>query len=124
MDKKIVAQSSFGLLLFSALLALSFRFDQNGLVFLIATPWRWLIWVGMAAAALVLLLGGGKLLSRSQLLAVGILYSLTPFACTFIHAQKVSFIILQGHLSLAVCNWGIAAIALSLFFFKPKPLNQ
>ena len=123
MDKKIVAQSSFGLLLFSVLLALSFRFDQNGLVFLIATPWRWLIWVGMAAAALVLLMGG-KLLSRSQLLAVGILYSLTPFACTFIHAQQVSFIILQGHLGLAVCIWAIAAIALSLFFFKPKPLNQ
>ncbi|MBK9490896.1 MAG: hypothetical protein IPO07_20500 [Haliscomenobacter sp.] len=55
--QKIVAQSSFGLLVFSVLLALSFRFDHDGLVFLIATPWRWLIWVGMAAAALVLLMG-------------------------------------------------------------------
>ena len=122
MDKKIVAQSSFVLLVFSALLALSFRFDQHGLVFLVATPWRWLIWVGIAAATLTLLMGGGKLLSSSRLLAVGILYTLTPFACTFIHTQKVSFIILQGHLGLAVCIWAIAAIAFSLFFFKPKQI--
>lgn len=115
----MLSRTAFGTLIFMALLALGFWFKSGNLVFLVSAAPAWLLGLGIALSALLLLFTGQKLNSR-QLIAIGILYVLTPFACYSTSNNGAHFIILENHLRVALGLWAIAAIAWSMFFFQNK----
>lgn len=118
-DNKLASRVSFGMLVFTALLAISFRFDAGQVVFLASSSLNWFIGLGIALGALALLLSG-KTFTNRQLMAIGVLYAVIPFSFYFNPSNGINFIILQNHLGIALGLWSIASVALSMVYFQYK----
>ncbi len=118
----MVSRISFGILIFTALLAISFRFKAGQMVFLADSSLSWLIGVGIALGALALLFAG-KTFHHKQLMALGVLYAITPLSVCSNPTTGFRFIILQDHLGIALGLWAIASLAWSMFFFKTRNLE-
>lgn len=116
-------QFAFGLMIFAALFALSFRFDPTGIEFLVATPMNGWIW-GILIGATLLLLFSKTAFRKKHLFALGTLYLLVPFSFYFSQQNDLQFIILQDNVKLACWMWVIAAISWGMYFSSENQFQE
>ena len=119
MDNKSKASYALGVLIFIALLPLSFHANEQGFTFLINSPYAGVIWIGFGLAGLVLGPLGNDL-SADKLLAVAILYSIFPLTVYGSESRGLQFIFLAQHIEFAIAYWALASLAWGRYFFSFK----
>ena len=123
MSNKSKASYTLGVLIFIALLPLSFYANAQGFTFLINSQYAWVIWIGIGVAGLVLGPWSNDL-SSDKLLAMGILYSILPLTVYGGESRGLQFIFLAQHIEFAIGYWVLASLAWGRYFFSLKAINN
>lgn len=123
MDNKSKTSYALGVLIFIALLPLSFYANEQGFTFLIDSPYAGLIWIGFGVAGLVLGLLGNNF-SANKLLAVGILYAIFPLTVYGSESRGLQFVFIAQHIEFAIGYWTLASLALSRYFLSFKAIKS
>lgn len=123
MDKKSKASYTLGVLIFIALLPLSFYANEQGSAFLINSVYASIIWVGFGLAGLILGLLGNDL-SVDKLLAVAILFAILPLTVYGSESRGLQFVFLTQHIEFAIGYWALASLAWGRYFFSFKAIKN
>lgn len=120
--KNSTSKLQFGLLIFVALLPLTFTFSQNEVHFLLDSSFKYVVWSAQTVILLVLLLKK-SLFTKIQLWVIAVLYVFIPFTFT-ISNNEVDFLILNRYTS-SIISWSIAGLVFSKLLFYPylKPFH-
>ena len=122
MKKNIATKWAVGFCIFTALFALSFKFDtgSQNVTFLVEASSGWFIRL-LSAGALVVALIFRQHFSKNELFGLSALYASVPFAFYINQAsEQIHAIFWQKDLGTSLCFWLIAAILLSRFLTPTK----
>lgn len=116
MNSLLFSRCAFGFAIFAAFsLSVCWLGDGHQVAFLLESAWSWVIWCVVGAGA-VSVLAVRTLLSQRQFIGLGVLYALMPFTITWSLGQSTLFLLLPGHILLAVFYWFWSSVYFGLSF--------
>ena len=118
MKNKSNSEKEYGIAIFTALLALSFKFSHEELSFLVHSGYNWVIKVFLAGTFLLLLFFV-KLLPKNQKLVLGIMYVMIPFSFSF-RDSAPTFLFLNSQPLIAYSFLSISLLLLGSLFIEKK----
>lgn len=108
MKKGFTAKATSGIAFFAALLPIAFSFGKGRTQFLVSSGFDWAVWAGLGISAMALL-AYGRLLNKSELTGLAVLYALVPFTFYFSNGDA-RLLVLGANTAVAVACWAVALL--------------